>query len=89
MKIGKMISPETAIVQNNGEGRKNHANNNSAVSAIGTRLRRILSNIFQRDNAEIEFLYKRLSGPLTHGRIQEKICQSPRIQRNRIFISAL
>src|SRR5665213_1462915 len=89
INMGNTIIPDTTIVQNKTDGRTIHAKSNKAVSAIGTRLRRILSNIFQRDNAEIGFLIKCFSGVLTHGKIQGKICQSPRIQRNRVFISAL
>ena len=33
-------------------------NNSKVVSAIGTRLRLRLSNIFQRDKAEIGFLFQ-------------------------------
>src|SRR5665213_2596403 len=87
--IGKTIIPETVIVQNKGYGNKSQPDNSNAVSAGGTRLRRILSNIFHFDNAEIGFLCKRLSEPFTNGKIHAKICQSPRIQRIRIFMSAL
>ncbi len=79
---------ETVSVQKKEERNTNQSNNSSKVSAIGTRLRLMLSNIFQRDNPEIGFLYKCLFSPGTTGKIQEKICQSPRIQRERLFISA-
>src|SRR5580765_7968334 len=50
-----------------------------------TRLRRRLSNIFQRDNAEIGFLINFFSGPGTYGSNQLAICQSPLIHRRRLL----
>ena len=55
---------------------------------MGIKLRLMLSNIFQRDKPEMGFLYQCLSTPGTNGKNQEKICQSPRVQRERLFISA-
>jgi hypothetical protein len=51
--------------------------------ATGTRLRRRLSKIFHRDNAEMGLPTRRPDRPGTHGKIQGAICQSPRIQRCR------
>ena len=88
IKTGATMIPETAIVQNKEEGNTIHPNNIIVVNATGTRLRLILSNIFQRDNPETGFLYQCFPMPGTTGKNQGKICQSPRIQRERLFISA-
>ena len=56
---------------------------NSAVSAAGTRLRRRLSKIFQRDSADSGLRSRRRSGPGTWRRSHPASCQSPRIQRCR------
>ena len=88
-KIGNKIILETATIQKKEEGKTINPNNSRIVSAIGKRLRLMLSTIFQRDNADSGFLIQRLSAPLMNGKNQEKICQSPRIQRENLFISDL
>jgi hypothetical protein len=59
----------------------------SASTAIGSTLRRRLSNTFQRDSAEIG-LAIRAPRPGTWGHSHAMICQSPRIQRCRRAVSA-
>jgi hypothetical protein len=51
--------------------------------ATGVRLRRRLSKIFHRDNAEIGLRTYWPDRPRTHGSSHAAICQSPRIQRWR------
>ena len=57
-------------------------------NAIGARLRRRMSKIFQRDKMESGFFRRTLSVPGTSGRNHRRICQSPRIQRRRRLTSA-
>ena len=52
-----------------------------AMPAIGTRLRRKLSKIFQRLIADSLFGPRRPPARGTLGKSQSTICQSPRIQR--------
>ena len=87
--VGSRMIPTTAKVQNRGWGSMVQPSNKRSVSAAGTRLRRTLSNIFQRDNIEIGFLWDLWTGPGTRGSIHWAICQSPRIQRRRRLTSAL
>src|SRR5450631_3630786 len=77
----------TDRVQNTGEWEYIHPNSSMPSKAIGTRLLRRLSNIFHFDNDEIGFFRIFPDGPGTQGSSQEAICQSPRIQRWRRFIS--
>src|ERR1035437_4544366 len=87
IKIGTTIIPETVIIQNKEEGNTINPINIRVVSATGTRLRLKLPNIFQRDNPEIGLLHQCIPGPGTNGKNQLKIWQSPRTQRERLFIS--
>src|SRR6266436_2061553 len=82
-----MIIVTTAVVQNEGEGDIAQPNNKINKSEIGTRLRRRLSNIFQRDKADIGFFTNFFCGPGANGKNQLAICQSPLIQRCLLFIS--
>src|SRR5665213_1510866 len=88
MTIGRIIIMETAMVQNKEDGNTIQPINRNSVSAIGTKLRLMLSNIFQRDNAESGFLCQCLLASGTTGKNLENICQSPRTQRENLFISA-
>ena len=63
--------------------------NSSNSDATGTRLRRRLSRIFQRESAVSGFLTMSPAASLTLGSNQCAICQSPRIQRWRRRTSAL
>src|SRR5258706_16365327 len=85
--MGRTIITETMMVQNKEDGNTVHPSTISSVSATGTRLRLILSNIFHRDNPESGFLCQCLFASGTIGKNQENICQSPRIQRDCLFIS--
>src|ERR1700761_8502206 len=49
---GKRMMVDTARVQNQGKGRTNQPSSKRDKSDTGNRLRRRLSNIFQRDKAE-------------------------------------
>ena len=69
-------------------GDRNQDTSSTTNIAIGTRLRRKLSKIFQRDKLEIG-LRRVFSRPRTHGSTHPAICQSPRIQRCRRAISPL
>src|ERR1700676_4841987 len=60
-----------------------HDSTNNSTKAGGTRLRRRLSRIFQRDNADSEFLMRPPNGLGVQGDAHIAICQSPRIQRCR------
>ena len=73
--------PSTARVQNPADENTVQPSSRSSVIATGTRLRRRLSNSFQRDSAESGLLRVRPSGPGAHGSSQPASCQSPRIQR--------
>src|SRR4029453_4343589 len=55
--------------------------------ATGVMLRRRLSKIFHRDNAEIGLRMYRPDRPRTQGSSQAPICQPPRIQRGRRALS--
>src|SRR5690349_21304984 len=81
MADGSSVMTTTAIDQNQGECNIVQPAISNRVSAIGTVLRLRLSNIFQRDNAEMEFFFNVPSAPGTTGKNQLAICQSPRIQR--------
>src|ERR1041385_2134658 len=85
---GIMMRHVVIKVQNKVAGKKNQTNTSNAINAAGTRLRRILSNIFQRESADSGFLCQCLLASGMNGRNQENICQSPRPQRARLFISA-
>lgn len=78
---------DTAIVQKKEEGNTIHPNNIKTVSANGTRLLLMLSNIFHLDKADNGFLFHFFPGKGANGKNQENICQSPRIQRENLFIS--
>ena len=58
-----------------------HEPSTTASIAGGTRLRRRLSKIFQRDKADIGLGPTCPERPLTDGSSQRAICQSPRIHR--------
>jgi hypothetical protein len=60
-----VIIPAIARNQNHGELEITNPNNKRNVRAEGTRLRRRLSNIFQRDKVERGFFCECLSGPGT------------------------
>ena len=60
----------------------------SASTATGTRLRRRLSRIFQRDNAVSALRRQPACAVGAHGSSHGSSCQSPRIQRCRRFTSA-
>ena len=77
----------TVKVQNQGLARQHQAISNKSVAAAGTKLRRRLSKIFQRESAERGLRSERPAGPGTRGRSQRRICQSPRIQRRRRLTS--
>ena len=89
--------PITAKVQNQGVANTVQPSTNSSVSAAGTRLRRKLSKIFQRDSAESGFCWRRAPPPAlgsaqltsTRGSNHWAICQSPRIHLWRRLTSAL
>ncbi|MNO85833.1 hypothetical protein D3C76_772130 [compost metagenome] len=87
---GRVISKASrASVQASGVVLASQPHSSSASSAAGSRLRRRLSKIFQRDKA--------LSGLCTwpwvpvcsQGTSHGSSCQSPRIQRCRRLLSAL
>ena len=82
-----MMMRVTVNVQNQGDGENIQPKINNNNNEIGTRLRRILSNIFHRENREIGFLVKPLGTAGTKGKVQMAICQSPLIQRCLRFIS--
>src|ERR1700744_4911964 len=88
IKMGKTMSRVTQMVQKMGEGKTSHPSNNNAVRAMGTRLCRMLSKIFQRDNPDNVFLCHPLFGPGEISKKKPNICQSPRIQRMRMVMSA-
>src|SRR5664279_5120219 len=71
--------PMTTKVQNSGCSSINQARNNRKIWAGGTRLRRRLSRIFQRDSPEIGLSNTIPPGPGTRVRSQLAICQSPLI----------
>src|SRR5882724_4966162 len=84
---GSMMIVTTAVIQNDGDGDSAHPNNNINKSEIGTRLRRRLSNIFQRDKADMGFFTSFFCAPGANGKNQLAICQSPLIHRCLLFIS--
>ena len=73
----------TAPAQNHGCGKAANATSSDSVSTGATRLRRRLSNSFQRDRADSGLASRRPPGSGTRPRSQAMICQSPRIQRWR------
>mgnify|MGYP000317242711 CR=1 FL=1 len=79
--VGIKRMASTARVQNQADENIVQPSTNNSVKAAGTRLRRRLSNSFQRDSAESGLFRRRPSGPGTRGSSQPAICQSPRIQR--------
>jgi len=80
--------PSTTTVQNAADENTVQPSNSSSVRAAGTKLRRRLSNSFQRDRADIRFLRYLPSTPGAQGSNQTASCQSPRIQRWRRLTSA-
>ncbi len=79
----------TISVQNHGDDKMVHPNSKTSVSAIGTKLRLRLSNIFHHDKSDKGFLR---DAPFTFGIIgitHGSSCQSPRTQRCRRFTSVL
>ena len=83
------MMPITAKVQNQADGNTAQPNSSRSVNTAAIRLRRRLSNIFQRDRSESGFLLRRASRMGISGNSQRAICQSPRIQRCRRLTSAL
>ena len=68
----------TVSVQNHGKGKTDQPNIKINISDSGKTLRRRLSRIFHRDNAERGFNVKPPLPRVTYGSIQAPICQSPR-----------
>ena len=85
---GTKISSSRNAVHQRGSGSTVQPSTNNANSAGATRLRRRLSKIFQRDSGVIGFASPPPPGRGTRNQSQRAICQSPRIQRWRRFMSA-
>ena len=79
----------TDKVQNQAGDKAVQPSSNSSIIAAGTRLRRRLSKIFQRERPESGLFWRRPLRPGTRGSNHLAICQSPRIQRRRRLTSAL
>ena len=75
------IKPARASVKAEARGATYQPTSVNSTSAAGTRLRRRLSKIFQRDSPESGFRSLRPSAAGTRGKSQLTICQSPRIHR--------
>ena len=86
---GAVRMATTVKVHSQGCDRRHQASSKSVVAAAGTKLRRRLSKIFQRDSADRGLRSERPAKPGTRGKSQRRICQSPRIQRRRRLTSEL
>ena len=87
-KVGSSNTMATLTVQPTGVRSKAQPATNRSTSAAATKLRRRLSNIFQRDKADKGLRSRRSPCRGTQGISQGNSCQSPRIQRWRRLTSA-